>query len=80
MCYPGESFITGCSSITIGSKGVVVVKGETFQLTPSDVMLFTTEQSVEPPLGFRHKSSIKFSDLQYPRANTCINIIFAYWL
>ena len=42
----------------IGAQGDVDVKGEKFQVSLSDVMIFTTE----PPLGFSHKPCIKFCD------------------
>ena len=52
------------------------VKGEKFQVSLSDVMIFTMGVPSEPPLGFSHKPCIKFCDGQFPRANTCINSLF----
>ena len=62
--------------IVLGADEVVTVKGDSFQLTLSDVMVFTTGVPAEPPLGFSHRPSIKFCEGLLPRANACINALY----
>lgn len=62
--------------LLIGADGVVTVKGDSFQLSLSDVMVFTTGVPTEPPLGFSYKPKIKFSEGPFPHANTCINALY----
>ena len=64
--------------IVLGADEVVTVKGDSFQLTLSDVMVFTTGVPAEPPLGFSHRPSIKFCESLLPRANTCTCINALY--
>lgn len=69
MCTINKNFLPGLN-------GVVLSKGESFQLSLSDIMVFITGLPTEPPLGFSHKPSIKFCSSSFPRANTCINVLY----
>ena len=46
-----RSMINFCFLIIIDSHGMILCKGESFQLSLGDVMIFTTGLSNEPPLG-----------------------------
>ena len=53
----------------------MTVKGDSFQLTLSDVMVFSTGVPAKLPLGFSHRPSTKFCEGLLSCANTCINAL-----
>ncbi len=52
-------------------------KKESFFITCTDILSFTTGARTIPPLGFDPKPSIQFiNNSTMPKANTCSNILY----
>ncbi|XP_028412537.1 G2/M phase-specific E3 ubiquitin-protein ligase-like [Dendronephthya gigantea] len=46
------------------------------QATLEDVLIFSTGANSPPPIGFDEEPKIAFTEEKYPKANTCVHLLY----